>query len=255
MSELKATASSKATASASNAPVDSIKIRSLGKRYGLHRALAAVDLDLEAGGVCALLGPNGAGKSTLLGIVSSIVRPSAGSVEFSSGGTVVPSGPALRGEIGVLAHDSFLYNGLSALENLKFWGQLYAVDNLEERSAALLTLVGLEEKAWNRTAGTYSRGMIQRLALARTMLHEPSVLLLDEPFTGLDRTGSAALAQALASAVQRNCIVLVITHDLESIAEVTSHVAVLKRGKLAHESRATSFGFEALKEIYAEHSA
>ncbi len=234
--------------------VETIKVRGLGKRYGLHRALASVDLDLHAGGVCALLGPNGAGKSTLLGIVSSIVRPTSGTVEFSSGGTALESGAGLRREIGVLAHESFLYTGLSALENLDFWGRLYGVENLQERSEALLTLVGLETRAWTRTAGTYSRGMVQRLALARTMLHNPSVLLLDEPFTGLDRGGAASLAKALVAAVERNCVVLVITHDLESIAEVTSHVAVLKRGKLVHESRSEGYGFDELKEIYAQHS-
>ncbi len=230
--------------------VESVKIRGLGKRYGLHRALASVDLDLNCGGVCALLGPNGAGKSTLLGIVSSIVRPTAGSVEFLRDGSALESGPQLRQEIGVLAHESFLYSGLNALENLHFWGRLYSVNDLEERSVALLKLVDLDEKAWQRNASTYSRGMVQRLALARTMLHSPSVLLLDEPFTGLDRKGSEGLAKALVDAVDRSCVVLVITHDLESIADITTHVAVLKRGKLVHECRSAGYSFEALKEIY-----
>ncbi len=204
--------------------------------------------------MCALLGANGAGKSTLLDIVSSTVRPSEGEVHFVSGGKNLPKGEALRREIGVLAHESFLYSGLSALENLSFWGRLYHVENLEERSTMLLKLVGLDEKAWTRNAGTYSRGMVQRLALARTMLHEPSVLLLDEPFTGLDRTGSLALAEALQSAVDRDCVVLVITHDLASIADITTQVVVLKRGKLVHETRSDGFSFEELKETYHAHS-
>jgi heme exporter protein A len=234
--------------------VDAIKISGLTKRYGLHRALAKVDLELKAGGVCALLGPNGAGKSTLLDIVSSTVRPSEGKVEFVAGGKNLPKGESLRREIGVLAHESFLYSGLTALENLKFWGRLYSVENLEERSVELLKLVGLDEKAWTRNAGTYSRGMVQRLALARTMLHDPSVLLLDEPFTGLDRGGSLALAEALKAAVQKGCVILVITHDLESIAKITTQVVVLKRGKLVHESHSDGFDFEELKELYHAHS-
>lgn len=234
--------------------VEQVKISGLSKRYGLHRALAKVDLELKAGSVCALLGANGAGKSTLLGIVSSTVRPSEGEVRFVADGTDIPKGEALRREIGVLAHESFLYSGLTALENLRFWGRLYQVEKLEDRAKELLELVGLEEKAWNRNAGTYSRGMVQRLALARTMLHEPSVLLLDEPFTGLDRSGSAALAAALKTAVQRGCVVLVITHDLASIADITTHLAVLKRGKLVHEARSAGFTFEELKEIYHAHS-
>lgn len=234
--------------------VERIRLIGLSKRYGLHRALAGVDLQLEAGGVCALLGPNGAGKSTLLGIVSSTVRPSAGEVKFVANGAELAKGEALRREIGVLAHESFLYPGLTALENLRFWGCLYQVENLDERSTHLLELVGLEEKAWNRNAGTYSRGMVQRLALARTMLHEPSVLLLDEPFTGLDRQGAEALAQALRDAMHRRCVVLVITHDLESIADVTNHVVVLKRGKLVHEERSGGFTSGELKEIYHSHT-
>jgi heme exporter protein A len=235
-------------------PVDQVKIAGLSKRYGLHRALAKVDLELRAGEVCALLGANGAGKSTLLGVVSSTVRPSEGKVHFVSAGAEMPRGESLRREIGVLAHESFLYSGLSAIENLEFWGRLYRVENLAERSKELLQLVGLDEKAWDRSAGTYSRGMVQRLALARTMLHEPSVLLLDEPFTGLDRAGAAALAEALKRAVERGCVVLVITHDLASIADVTTHVAVLKRGKLMHEERSAGFAFEELKDIYHAHS-
>lgn len=235
-------------------PVEQIRISGLTKRYGLHRALAKVDLELEAGEVCALLGANGAGKSTLLDIVSSTVRPSEGEVQFVAKGKNLPKGEALRREIGVLAHESFLYSGLTALENLRFWGRLYRVENLEERCTALLKLVGLEESAWTRNAGTYSRGMVQRLALARTMLHEPSVLLLDEPFTGLDRTGSLALAEALKSAVERGCVVLVITHDLASIADITTQVVVLKRGKLVHEARSDGFTFEQLRETYHAHS-
>lgn len=233
--------------------VDAVQICGLSKRYGLHRALASVDLELGAG-VCALLGPNGAGKSTLLGIVSSIVRPSAGKVAYLSGGTALSPGASLRKQVGVLAHESFLYGGLTALENLRFWGKLYEVEDLEDRAIALLQTVGLEEKAWTRTAATYSRGMVQRLALARTMLHEPSLLLLDEPFTGLDRTGAQALAKALSQAVARNAVVLVITHDLESIADITTHVAVLRRGKIAHEARSAGFGFGELKDIYHAHS-
>ena len=235
--------------------IDSVEVRGLGKRYGLHRALHAVDLDLQAGGVCALLGPNGAGKSTLLGVLSSIVRPSAGTVRYLADGKPIKAGESLRRQIGVVAHDSFLYSGLTALENLNFWGQLYNVDNLEEHSRELLRTVGLEEKAWERTAGTYSRGMVQRLSVARTMLHDPSVLLLDEPFTGLDRGGAQALAEALSGAVTRGAVVLVITHDLESIAGITTHVVVLRRGKLVFEERRkTGYSFDELKGTYHTHS-
>src|SRR5690606_23286251 len=114
---------------------------------------------------------------------------------------------------------------------------LYEVADARARATALLDEVGLEPRARLRPARTYSRGMLQRLSLARALLHDPRILLLDEPFTGLDRTGALALGKALARAKQRGCILLVVTHDLESIGGLTDHVAVLRRGKLAFEER------------------
>ncbi len=238
-------------------PVDAIQITQLTKRYGFHRALAGVDLTLRAGRMCALLGPNGAGKSTLLGIVSTLVRPTGGEVAFSDGERRVEPGEALRRQIGVLAHEAFVYGQLSGLENLHFFGRLYGVPDVDARAADLLSAVGLDHDARRRPAGTYSRGMTQRLALARALLAEPSVLLLDEPFTGLDRAGAQALASTLVDARRRGCILLVVTHDLESIAKVTDHVAVLRRGKLAYEESrpdatadAGGFSYAELKDIY-----
>ena len=235
--------------------IDAVVIRNLTKRYGTQRALAGVDLELRAGSLCALLGPNGAGKSTLLGILSTLVQPTSGEVIFQTGEARVEGGGALRRTIGVLAHDSFLYGELNAVENLTFYARLYDVADPEGRAAALLDEVGLEESARGRPVRTYSRGMAQRVALARALLHEPQVLLLDEPFTGLDRTGAAALVRTLARAVERRTVVLVVSHDLESLAGVTSHLAVLRRGRLQHEVRqAAGFSYEELKELYHAHA-
>lgn len=233
--------------------ISAIKIRGVGKRYGLHRALKGVDLELR-NGVCALLGANGAGKSTLLGILSTLVRPTQGEVVYESPSGAAASGPELRRHIGVLAHDSFLYGGLSAIENLRFWGKLYGVAELAERALKLLRQVGLDEGAWERPCSTYSRGMAQRLALARTLLHEPSVLLLDEPFTGLDRGGAEALATTLRHSVEQGTVVLVVTHDLESIGDITSHVVILKKGHVAFEGREPAYGYRELRELYHRHS-
>ncbi|HUS63649.1 MAG TPA: ABC transporter ATP-binding protein [Kofleriaceae bacterium] len=236
--------------------IDAVRLSGLTKRYGHHRVLGGVNLDLQAGELCALLGPNGAGKTTLMGIVSTLVRPSAGEVVYRDGDRSVPHGGALRRSIGVLAHDSFLYGGLTAEENLRFYARLYEVEDGDRRAAALLEEVGLEEEARGRPVGTYSRGMVQRVALARALLHAPPVLLLDEPFTGLDRTGAAALARTLQRAIERRCVVLVISHDLEALAGVTRHVAVLRRGKLEHEARqASGFSYEELKQLYHAHAA
>jgi heme exporter protein A len=156
-----------------------------------------------------------------------------------------------------------MYSGLSGLENLHFYGRLYGVPDVADRARMLLDQVGLDLKARERTASTYSRGMLQRLALARALLHEPSILLLDEPFTGLDRTGAAALARALAEAKESGRIILVITHDFEPIAGLTDHIVVLRRGKVAHEDRRseaigsaaqTGFSREELTSLYHLHS-
>ena len=245
--------------------IASVQVDKLSKRYGHHRALASVSTELCAGSLCALLGPNGAGKSTLLGILSTLVRPTEGEVRYArSDGSVVP-GRALRQHIGVIAHSSLVYGELSGIENLLFYGRLYQVEDLQARAEALLDEVGLDAKARLRPARHYSRGMTQRLSLARALLHDPHILLLDEPFTGLDRAGSQALGRALARAKQRGRILLVITHDLESIGGITDHVVVLRRGKVVYEERrgaadasddieSAGFSYDDLKRIYHQYT-
>ena len=235
--------------------IDAVVIRGLTKRYGHHRALAGIDLELRSGSMCALLGPNGAGKSTLIGIVLTLVRPSSGEVAFRAGRASLPAGGSLRRLIGILAHDSFLYGELTAEENLRLYARLYGVEEGESRAAALLDEVSLDGEARRRPVRTYSRGMVQRVALARAMMHDPRVLLLDEPFTGLDRSGSAALARTLAGAVERGVVMVVVTHDLEALAGMADHVAVLRRGRLEHDARqAGGYSYPELKELYHRHA-
>jgi heme exporter protein A len=235
-------------------PIDSIQITQLTKRYGHHRALAGVDLTLRAGRMCALLGPNGAGKSTLLGILSTLVRPTSGDVSYLAGDVEVQTDDRLRREIGLLAHASLCYGELTAVENLEFFGKLYGVADPSARAHTLLDQVGLDAKARARTARTYSRGMMQRLALARALIADPSLLLLDEPFTGLDRGGALTLGQRLGQARAEGAIVLVVTHDLEAIAEVTDHVVVLRRGQVAHVEKKRGFSYAELRDLYHRHA-
>ena len=231
--------------------IDTLTVVNVSKRFGLHRALSKVDLTVNAGQPCALLGGNGAGKSTLLGIMSTLVTPSTGQLTYSAAGKPVAAGAELRAQIGVLAHNSFIYGELTGWENLQFYARLYGLDSIDERARALLDEVELGEEARGRIANTYSRGMLQRLALARTLLHDPHVLLLDEPFTGLDRAGVGALARSLARAKAADRIVIVVTHDLESIADLAGQVAVLRRGKLVcDEHREKPFSHAELVEIY-----
>jgi len=232
--------------------LDRVEIRKVAKRYGSERALAGVSLDLAAGSMCALLGHNGAGKSTLLGVVSTLVRPTGGSVAYRSNGAAV-TGAEVRREIGMLAHASLCYAELSARENLALIAGLYEVDGSPAAIDGVLDRVGLDRKARDRAARTYSRGMVQRLALARALLTRPSLLLLDEPFTGLDRDGALALGEQLGVLRDAGAIVVVVTHDLEAIAGRADHVAILRRGQLVFEDRGT-YSYERMKDLYHHHA-
>ena len=234
------------------AALDRIQIAKVGKRYGSERALASVTLELTAGTMCAVLGHNGAGKTTLLGIVSTLVRPTGGAVAYHAGGREV-TGADVRREIGMLAHAPLCYGDLTARENLALFAGLYEVDGSAPAIDGLLDRVGLERKARDRAARTYSRGMVQRLALARALLTRPSLLLLDEPFTGLDRDGALALGEQLGALRDAGAIVVVVTHDLEAIAGRTDHVAILRRGQLVFEERG-AYTYEQLKDTYHRHA-
>jgi heme exporter protein A len=232
--------------------LDQVQIQKVAKRYGHERALAGVTLDLTAGSMCALLGHNGAGKTTLLGILSTLVRPNAGTVAYRAKGQAV-TGAEVRREIGMLAHASLCYGELSARENLALFAELYEVDAGAAAIEGVLDRVGLDRKARDRAARTYSRGMVQRLALARALLTRPSLLLLDEPFTGLDRDGALALGAELGTLRDAGAIVVVVTHDLEAIAGRTDHVAILRRGQLVFEERG-AYTYEQLKDVYHRHA-
>jgi heme exporter protein A len=222
----------------------SVRVEQVTKTYGRQRALSNVSLRLAPGELTALLGPNGAGKSTLIGVLSSLVRPTAGRVVMGE----LSSPRDTRAAVGLLAHDSLVYPELTAVENLRFWGRLYDVPDLAARIEGLLEEVGLERTARARPARTYSRGMLQRVSLARALLSAPQLLLLDEPFTGLDRAGADALMRALAAAKGRGTTILCATHDLDAVGGLAEHVVVLRGGKVAlDESRAEPFSHAELR--------
>jgi heme exporter protein A len=207
-----------------------IEARQLSKVYGRQRALHGVDLTLQAGQITALLGPNGAGKSTLVSILATLTTPTSGEVRY--GGRELDED--LRGAIGVIAHESLCYGDLTGRENLEFFARLYHVANPRMRAAEMLVRVGLGHAA-ERAARTYSRGMLQRLAVARALIHRPKLLLADEPFTGLDRSGVELLSQLLVEERAAGALVVVVTHDFDVIAPLADRVLVLHRGKIAHD--------------------
>ena len=232
--------------------IDRVEITKVAKRYGNERALAGVSVELAGKTMCALLGHNGAGKTTLLGILSTLVRPSDGNVHYRSHDAEIKDADVRR-EIGMLAHASLCYPELSAYENLEFFAGLYGVDDSKTALSAVLDRVDLDSRARMRAARTYSRGMVQRLALARALLTKPSLLLLDEPFTGLDRGGAVALGAELGKLRDEGAIVVVVTHDLEAIAGRADHVVILRRGQLVFEERG-SYDYERLKDVYHQHA-
>ncbi len=209
---------------------DELALVDLSRHFGRRKVLSHVSFTCRAGEIVGLLGPNGAGKSTLLSIVSTLVSPSAGEVRYG-GRTARNIGSGLRGRLGLLSHDLHLYPELTARENLTFFGELYGLNDVHSRVDRAVALAGLTDRA-DDSVSAFSRGMRQRLALERALLHEPRLLLLDEPFTGLDDASGRALIGRLRALKATGCIVLVATHDLDLAEEVLDRAVVLRDGRL-----------------------
>jgi ABC-type multidrug transport system ATPase subunit len=185
---------------------------------------------VRAGEIVGLLGPNGAGKSTLLAILSTLLSPSSGEVRYGTR-TAVEAGAVLRSRLGLLAHDLHLYPELTARENLTFFARLYGVPDVEARVVAALERASLDGRGDDLVSG-FSRGMRQRLALERALIHRPRLLLLDEPFTGLDDASGQALIARLRGFRDEGRLVLVATHDLDLAEGLLDRAAVLRDGRL-----------------------
>jgi ABC-type multidrug transport system ATPase subunit len=207
-----------------------LTLADVSRNFGRRRALSRVSLSCRGGEIVGLLGPNGAGKSTLLAIIATLLAPSSGEVRYGAH-RAADGGAALRGRIGVLAHDLHLYPELTAGENLEFFARLYGVASPVEVVAQALARAGLTERR-DDLVSSFSRGMRQRLALERALLHAPRLLLLDEPFTGLDDAATRALVERLQGLRADRCIVLLATHDLETVEGLLDRAAILRDGRL-----------------------
>jgi heme exporter protein A len=207
-----------------------IETRDLGRRFAGVTALQAVDLTVASGEAVAVFGPNGAGKTTLLRVLATLLRPSAGVVRLFGQG-IRDGGAAARRRMGFLSHRSFLYPDLTPTENLHFYARMFRVPSSAERVRALLDQVGLAGWA-HRPVRTLSRGLEQRCALARALLHQPDLLLLDEPFSGLDMGAVQMLSQTLRQVHARGTTLLMTTHDFERGFEVCTRAVILRRGRL-----------------------
>jgi heme exporter protein A len=209
--------------------LNAIEIDGIWKYYGDYAALRDVGFRVAAGSSLALLGRNGAGKTTLLRIVAGLLKPSRGSVKVDG---VEVREEATRRRIGVLGHSISLYDELSAIENLMFFGRLYGLEDPARRANEWLERTGLE-RVRDGLVREFSRGMRQRLAVARAFLHDPEILLFDEPFTALDDRAIAVLQALLADARARGRTIVMSTHQLKEALELATHVALIQRGQIA----------------------
>lgn len=232
-----------------------IQTHSLVKAFGLVPVLKKLDLNIERGECVALLGPNGSGKSTLLRLLSGLSKPTSGTITV--GGWELPrEAAAVRAQIGMVSHKPLLYENLTARENLHFFARLYNLSSAErdERMNVLLERVGLARRAGDLIR-TYSRGMQQRLSIARALLHNPDVLLLDEPYTGLDQAASVMLDEVTLEAKANGRTIIMATHEMERAARLASRVIILSRGSVGFDAPTDGIDAAALAARYAEVTA
>ncbi len=206
-----------------------ISASGISKRFGYRMALHLVDLEVGKGEIVALLGPNGAGKSTLLRILATLTKPTFGEASIA-GFRIAYQSAAARANIGFVAHQPFIYDDLNAQANLAFYARLYALKQPSRRIQELLKQFDLAGR--DEPVRAFSRGMQQRLALARALLHKPRVLLLDEPHSGLDRDGLDLLDETLRAQARKGTAILLATHDLARAQRLARRVEVLAGGKL-----------------------
>ncbi|MEJ5240127.1 MAG: heme ABC exporter ATP-binding protein CcmA [Anaerolineales bacterium] len=227
-----------------------IEVQRLMKRFGPKVVLQGLDFRAQNGEFVALLGPNGAGKTTFLRILASLSRPTAGVVRV--GGYRLPQeAAAVRRALGVVSHQSLLYGDLTAEENLLFYARLYGLERAGERVKEVLELVGLEKRRHDLVR-TFSRGMQQRLSIGRAVLHDPQVLLFDEPYTGLDQDACAMLDQILRTVAAQGRTIVMTSHDLARAEDLATRFDVLSRGRIVASAQRETLQHSNLLAFYRQ---
>ena len=225
-----------------------IEVTGLVKRYGIKVVLRGLDFDVQPGEFVALLGPNGAGKTTFLRILASLSRPSLGKVSIA--GYRLPDQAAdVRARLGVVSHQPLLYGDLTAEENLRFYARMYNIPKVDGRILEVLQLVGLESRRHDLVR-TFSRGMQQRLAIGRAVLHNPDVMLLDEPHTGLDQDAAAMLDNVMRSVAVQGRTVVMTSHDLARSEDLATRFDILSRGAIVASTTPRQLGRTNLLSFY-----
>jgi heme exporter protein A len=227
-----------------------IEVKKLVKRFGMKTVLRGLDFQVQTGEFVALLGPNGAGKTTFLRILASLSRPSVGQVKVA--GFALPAqSAAVRQRLGVVSHMPLLYGDLTAEENLQFYGRMYNIQALNERISEVLDLVGLAHRRFDMVR-TFSRGMQQRLAIGRAVLHNPDVMLFDEPYTGLDQDASEMLDGVLKTVAAAGRTVVMTSHDLARAEDLATRFDILSRGVIAASATRAELGNANLLTFYKQ---
>ena len=232
-------------------PEPYIEARGLVKKFGNKTALRDVDIILTKGDSLALFGPNGAGKSTLIQVLCSLMLPTSGSVRIA-GYDARRDREELRQIVGLIGHQTFLYPHLTAYENLKFYGTMYGVARLNTRISEVLDLVGLSD-CRDDTVQNFSRGMQQRLSIGRAIIHDPIIMFLDEPFTGLDQQGREDFRKLILHFRNQGKTVIMASHHLHLGLELCDRAAILKSGKIVYLQDVTRISKNGFKQIYSQH--
>ena len=229
-----------------------VDVRGLWKSFDSVPVLRGLNLRVAAGQRAVIVGPNGSGKTTLFKVLATLLRPSAGAA-WVAGFDIRSQTGEVRRNVGVLCHQTYLYGELTCQENLLFYARMYGVADPPQRSRQMLRLVGLERQA-DTLVRSLSRGMQQRLALARAIIHEPLVLLLDEPDTGLDQRWTGVLRDLVAERAAQGGTTLLTTHNLERSLDLADRVAVLNGGRIVFSARRDDLDVGSFKEAYSRHT-
>jgi heme exporter protein A len=227
-----------------------IEARGLVKKFGTKTALRNVDIFLTEGDSLALFGPNGAGKSTLIQVLSTLQQPTSGSVRIA-GYEARRDREALHQIIGLIGHQTFLYPHLTAYENLKFYGAMYGVVRLKNRISEVLDLIGLSDYR-NDAVQNFSRGMQQRLSIGRALIHDPMIIFLDEPFTGLDQQGREDFINLILQFRDQGKTLIMASHQLHLGLDLCGRAAILKSGKIVYLQDVAHISKNDFKQIYSQ---
>lgn len=238
-----------ATCSDISSHAPALRVVGIEKRFGSRRVLKSIDFELPQGASLVIFGPNGAGKTTLLRILSTLDRPSKGTCE-ALGFSYKEQIEQVRGRIGFITHNPMLYLDLTARENLVLFARLYGVDDPGKRADEMLSLVELKHRANDKVRG-FSRGMTQRIAIARAFINDPRIVFLDEPYSGLDSHAAGIVDRMLAGS-RRRCTLVTASHSLESGFAQASHVLLLAKGRQIMFSEQSQLDYDEFKNVYYE---